>query len=112
MTTDVYRREAVWGGSRRRTAAPNASEPPSRLVRPGKCAFQHDAQYPTEVGAVVGVGAAGHCSPLPREVSMGPPRSGSVGEGNDACAKPMEKSDHLVVAMKPGNAGGAKGVTG
>lgn len=25
---------------------------------------------------------------------------------------PGEKSDHLVVALKPGNAGGAKGVTG
>jgi hypothetical protein len=27
-------------------------------------------------------------------------------------SKPAEKSDHPIVAMKPGNAGGAKGVTG
>jgi hypothetical protein len=38
--------------------------------------------------------------------------SGSVGGGNDAPATPVQKSDHPVVAMKPGNAGGAKGVTG
>ena len=30
--------------------------------------------------------------------------------GNEG-SKPIEKSDHLIVAMKPGNAGGAKGVT-
>ncbi len=36
---------------------------------------------------------------------------GSVQEGNDAHARPVEKSDHPVVVMKPGNAGGAKGVT-
>jgi hypothetical protein len=26
--------------------------------------------------------------------------------------KPEEKSDHLIVVLKPGNAGGAKGVIG
>lgn len=30
----------------------------------------------------------------------------------DGVPMPEEKSDHLIVAMKPGNAGGAKGVTG
>jgi hypothetical protein len=78
---------------------------------PGECARQHDARYPTEAGSVVGAAAAGHCSPLPREISTGP-QGGSVHEGNDVCAKPVEKSDHPVVAMKPGNVGGAKGVTG
>ncbi len=77
----------------------------------GKCARQHDARYPTVAGPVVGAAAAGHCSLLPREISTGP-RGGSVHEGNDVCAMPVEKSDHPVVAMKPGNAGGAKGVTG
>lgn len=40
---------------------------------------------------------------------------GSANGGSDLgdeAAKLAEKSDHLVVAMKPGNAGGAKGVTG
>ena len=42
----------------------------------------------------------------------GSARSGRWEEGNDDPPKPMEKSDHLIVVMKPGNAGGAKGVTG
>ena len=32
--------------------------------------------------------------------------------GNDMRPKPGEKSDHPIVAWKPGNAGGAKGVMG
>ena len=31
--------------------------------------------------------------------------------GNDRRTMPFEKSDHLVVVTKPGNAGGAKGMT-
>ena len=38
--------------------------------------------------------------------------SGRRGGGNDDPTMPVEKSDHLTVALKPGNAGGAKGVTG
>ena len=80
---------------------------------PGECASQHEAQYPTGAGGVVGAAIAGHCSPLPQEISSGPrPQGrGSVQGGNDAYAMPVEKSDHPVVALKPGNAGGAKGVT-
>ena len=37
--------------------------------------------------------------------------SGRRREGNDALLMSVEESDHLVVAMKLGNAGGAKGVT-
>ena len=37
---------------------------------------------------------------------------GRAFEGNDVCPMLVEKSDHLIVALKPGNAGGAKGVTG
>lgn len=40
---------------------------------------------------------------------------GSASSGRavrNGCAKPSEKSDHPIVAMKPSNAGGAKGVTG
>jgi hypothetical protein len=39
-------------------------------------------------------------------------RDGSAGGGNDDGATLGEKSDHSIVARKPGNAGGAKGVTG
>ena len=38
--------------------------------------------------------------------------SGRAGGGNDDRPKHVEKSDHPIVVMKPGNAGGAKGVTG
>ena len=43
-------REGVWDGSRRRTAAPNASEPLRRLSDLGECASQHDARYLTVIG--------------------------------------------------------------
>ena len=83
----------------------------------GECARQHDARYPTVIGSVLGAVAAGDYPFLPQEISMGPrPRESGVGGsangGNDARAKPVEKSDHPVGARKPGNAGRAKGVTG
>src|SRR5271168_4360361 len=68
-----WRREAVWGRSPRRTAAPNASEPLSKPDRPGQRVFERDAQNPSEAGAVLGAGAAGHSVSLPREVCVGPP---------------------------------------
>ena len=66
------RSEAVWGGSRRRTAAPNASEPLDRLGRSGERAYERDAQNPTETGAVVRAAAAGHPVLLPWEICIGP----------------------------------------
>ena len=36
---------------------------------------------------------------------------GSGRSGGNAGTMPLEKSDHLIVAGKPGDAGGAKGVT-
>src|SRR5271168_3937749 len=68
-----WRREAVWGRSPRRTAAPNGSEPLSKPGRPGQRVFERDAQNPLGAGAVVGAGAAGHSVSLPREVCVGPP---------------------------------------
>jgi hypothetical protein len=38
-------------------------------------------------------------------------RFGRADGGNDRCPMLVEKSDHLIVVMKPSNAGGAKGVT-
>jgi len=86
--------------------------PPAGLSEPGKCAREHDAQFPTVAGTVLGAGAAGHCFPLPHEISTSPPGSGRWPGGNNGHPKLGEKSDHLVVVMKPGNAGGAKGVAG
>ena len=67
-----WRREAVWGRSPRRTAAPNESEALSKPDRPGQRATERDARNPTEVGAVMGAGAAGHSVFLPREICVGP----------------------------------------
>ena len=36
---------------------------------------------------------------------------GKANGGNDNCLTSIEKSDRLIVVMKPGNSGGAKGVT-
>ena len=77
----------------------------------GESASQDEAQYPIGAGAVIGAVIAGHCSPLPQEISTGPRALGSVRGGNDEHATPVEKSDRPVVATKPGNAGGAKGAT-
>ena len=65
-------RDGVWDGSRSRTAAPNASEPLCKPDRPGERVSKRDAQNPTEVGAVMGAGAAGHPLFLPREICVGP----------------------------------------
>lgn len=80
----------------------------------GKRAFQRDARYPTEAPAVEGAAFMRSDSSLPQEVSTAPPRpswrGGNGCEGNDASVMAAEKSDHPIVALKPGNAGGAKGV--
>lgn len=44
-------------------------------------------------------------------VSLRTRACGRARAGNDNCPTPIEKSDHFVVVLKPGNAGGAKGVT-
>ena len=44
-------------------------------------------------------------------VSPRPKARGRVGEGNDNDLMSIEKSDHLIVVMKPSNSGGAKGMT-
>ena len=69
------RREAVWGRSRRRAAAPNVSEALCRPGRSGERAKERDAQNPTEIGAVLGPGAAVHPVSLPWEGCMGPRRA-------------------------------------
>ena len=43
---------------------------------------------------------------------LGPTLVVGLNGGNDVRPKLQEKSDHLILAWKPGNAGGAKGVMG
>ena len=59
-----------------------------------------------------GDGDGGTLRGLTQRDLHGSATSGRRGGGNDDPPKSLEKSDHLVVATKPGNAGGAKGVTG
>ena len=86
-----------------------------RAGRPGlgECGDHHEARYPTVTRLVVGAAVAEHCSSLPQEIPTGPPHMGGDRrhEGIDVLAKTVEKSDHSIVAMMPGNAGGVKGVT-
>ncbi len=77
----------------------------------GERARQRDAQYPSVAVGVLEAGAAGHCSTLPQEISIDPTWFGRARGGNDERPMSMEKSDHPIVAWKPGNVGGAKGVT-
>ena len=93
-----------------RTAALNESELSSRLVRPGLVRGVVRRPISDRGWTVVRAGAAGYCFTLPQEISLSP-NVGRPEEGNDARSMLGEKSDHLIVVMKPGNAGGAKGVT-
>jgi len=103
-------REGVWGGSRSRTAAPNESEPSSRLFGPGLACLPTRRPISDRGRGVMRAEAAGHCFILPQEISSGPRRGRPEG-GNDDRPMPEEKSDRPILAMKPGNAGRAKGVT-
>jgi hypothetical protein len=103
-------REGVWDGSRIRTAAPNASEPLRRLLGPGQACSPTRCPISDRGRGVLGAEAAGHCFILPQEISLGP-LDGRPEEGNDDWSMLREKSDRPIVAMKPGNAGGAKGAT-
>jgi hypothetical protein len=60
----------------------------------------------------VGDGSGGTLCVLTRGDLHRSAPSGRRGGGNDDPTTPVEKSDHPTVVMKPGNAGGARGVTG
>ena len=47
----------------------------------------------------------------PVEICFPTESSGKANGGNDNCLTSIEKSDHFIVVLKPGNAGGAKEVT-
>ena len=60
---------------------------------------------------VLGAAAAGSHSSLPQEISVGP-ETVEPKKAFDKGSKPREKSDRLVVAIKPMKAGGSKGTMG
>ena len=104
-------------GMEARGQAWNRTQVNPRSGRPGlgERASQREARCPTEVRTVEGAVFMQSYSSLPQEISMAP-RPLSIGRGNrcggnDASVTAMEKSDHPIVASKPGNAGRAKGVT-
>ena len=93
-------------------------EPQHRTkVNPRKAGLPGQACLPTRRPisnrgrSVVGAAAAGSHSYLtPRDLPWS--GNGRGREGNDAGSMPGEKSDRLVVAMKPAKADGAKGAMG
>ena len=97
----------------RQIAASNESEVPLRLACQGERARQCDALYPDVAGQYWERSRRDTLRPYPKRspLILGGGGKGEVGfdGGNDTSPKSEEKSDHLVVAMKPVKAGGAKG---
>jgi len=114
LTTTISQRqlhqcEVVWRRSRRRTAAPNASEPLCRLDRPGERAMDRDAQQ-SAVGRLGNGGGSGGTSNVLTRGDLW--RRHDVGVGKEATTTRLqlpEKSDPFVVAMKLPKGSGAKG---
>ena len=102
-------REAVLGGSPRRAAALNVSEPSDRPVWSGQRASERDARNPAvDQNGNEGRGG-GMFNVLTRGGLHGSAVSGRREGGNDDLPMPMEKSDSSIVALMPVKAGGAKG---
>jgi hypothetical protein len=94
-------------------AALNQSEVPIRLACLGEHAFQCDALYSDVAGQYGEQARRGTLFAYPkRSLLVLGGRKGEVSPdgGNDMGLTPEEKSDHLIVALKPVKAGGAKGV--
>ena len=114
----AWRREAVWGRSRRRAAAPNVSEALCRPGRSGERGTRRPKSNRDRSGIGAGSGSTssvltlgglhGSAKGTPTRVSDGV-RSGRPEGGNDDRPTSMQKSDLFVGAWKPVKAGGAKG---
>ncbi len=79
--------------------------------RPGRVSVRASATPSIQSGQDgIGSGGGGKSCGLTLGDLQGSALSGRA--VRDGGTKPVEKSDHLIVALKPGNAGGAKGVTG
>jgi hypothetical protein len=94
-------------------AASNESEVPLRLACQGERAEQCNALYPDVAGQYGERSRRDTLRPYPKRsllVLGGGNGEVGLGGGNDTSPMPEEKSDHLVVAMKPVKVGGAKGM--
>ena len=97
----------------RQIAASNQSEIPIRLACLGERAWQRNALYSDVAGQYGERARRDTLFPYPKR-SL-PVLGGKRGEvrfvgGNDTSLKLEEKSDYLIVAMRPVKVGGAKGV--
>ncbi len=102
-------REAAWGGSPRRAAALNASEPSYRPVWSGQRAYERDARSPAVDQDGIEGRSGGTFNVLTRGDLHGSAVSGRREGGDDDLPTPMQKSDSSIVALMPVKAGGAKG---
>ena len=102
-------REAVWGGSRRRAAALNGSEPLCRPVWSGQRASERDARNPAVDQDGSGGRSGGTVNALTRGGLYGSAEGGRREGRKDDLPTLVEKSESFIVAMRPAKAGGAKG---
>ena len=110
MNNRSLSREGVWDGSQSRTVAPNASESLSRLPGLGLACLPTLRPISDRGQGVLETAATGHCFILPQEIFLRPQRGRPEGGNNDWSMR-RKKSDPLIVATKPGNAGRVKGTT-
>lgn len=101
--------EAVWGGSPRRTAALNVSEPSNRPFWSGQRAYERDARNPVVDQTGIEGRGGGTSNVLTQGGLHGSAMSGRREGGNDDLPMTMKKSDSFIVAMMPVKVGGAKG---
>ena len=102
-------REGVWDGSRKRTAAPNLSEPSSRLPAWASVPGNTTPSIRWWPGSREGGGGGMLLNLTPGDLFRS--GDGRSREGNDEWPTPGEKSDCPIVALKRSNSRGAKGMT-
>jgi hypothetical protein len=84
---------------------------PRKAGLPGQACLPTRRPISNRGRTVLGAAAARSHSSLPQEISFGP-ETVEPKKAFDAGSMPEEKSDRLVVAMKPVKAGRAKGAMG
>lgn len=94
------------GGPQHRTQVKPRKAGPTWVSTPGSATPDFQSRRDG-----IGDGGGGKLLVLTPGDLGGSATSGRRREGDDALPMSVEESDHLVVVRKPGNAGGAKGVT-
>src|ERR1700675_1130513 len=109
MHRNYLSREGVWDGSRKRIAAPNLSDPSSRLPAWASVPSNMTPGIRRWPGSREGGGGGKLLNLTPGDLLRS--GDGRPREGNDEWPMPGEKSDRPIVARKRSNSRGAKGVT-